>query len=65
MPNVAFSKWEPLRDLLALHEQLPHLVGTDAPGWTPAADLYETANEFVLTAMQIGIRRPIRNKSAI
>src|SRR5204863_15035 len=35
MPHVAFTRWDPLRDLLALHEQLGQLVGSDAPGWTP------------------------------
>jgi len=40
-----------------LHEQLGHLVGGDAPGWTPLVDLYETANEFVLTAEVPGISR--------
>ncbi len=43
MRNVAFTRWDPLRDLLALHEQIGQLVGTDAPGWTPPVDLYETA----------------------
>jgi len=43
--------------LLALHEQLGHLVGTDAPGWTPPVDLYETPNEFVLTAELPGLAR--------
>ena len=43
MKIVAFTRWDPLRDILALHEQLGHLVGTDAPGWTPPVDLYETA----------------------
>src|SRR5438270_443078 len=57
MQNVAFTRWDPLRDLLALHEQLGHLVGTDAPGWTPPVDLYETANEFVLTAELPGLSR--------
>src|SRR3954452_3413918 len=57
MRNVAFTRWDPLRDLLALHEQLAHLVGTDAPGWTPPVDLYETANEFVLTAELPGLSR--------
>ena len=42
MQNVAFTRWDPLRDLLALHEQIGQLVGTDAPGWTPPVDLYET-----------------------
>jgi HSP20 family protein len=57
MPNVAFTRWDPLRDLLALHEQLGHLVGTDAPGWTPPVDLYETPTEFVLTAEVPGLAR--------
>jgi HSP20 family protein len=57
MQNVAFTRWDPLRDLLALHEQLGQLVGTDAPGWTPPADLYETAYEFVLTAELPGLTR--------
>ena len=54
---MAFTRWDPLRDLLALHEQLGHLVGTDAPGWTPPVDLYETASDFVLTAELPGLTR--------
>src|SRR5437667_541110 len=57
MRDVAFTRWDPLRDLLALHEQLIQLVGTDAHGWTPPVDLYETANEFVLTAELPGLTR--------
>jgi HSP20 family protein len=57
MPNVAFTRWDPLDDLLALHEQIGQLVGTDAPGWTPPADLYETPSEFVLTAELPGLSR--------
>ena len=57
MPIVAFTRWDPLRDLLALHEQLGHLVGSDAPGWTPPVDLFETADEFVLTAEGPGLSR--------
>jgi HSP20 family protein len=57
MRNVAFTRWDSLRDLLALHEQLGQLVGTDAPGWTPPVDLYETAHEFVLTAELPGLSR--------
>jgi HSP20 family protein len=54
---VPFTRWDSLRDLLALHEQLGQLVGTDAPGWTPPVDLYETAQEFVLTAELPGLSR--------
>jgi HSP20 family protein len=54
---VAFSRWDSLRDLLALHEQIGQLVGADAPGWTPPVDLYETASEFVLTAELPGLSR--------
>jgi len=57
MQNVAFTRWDPLRDLLAMHEQIGQLVGSDAPGWTPPVDLYETAGEFVLTAELPGLSR--------
>jgi HSP20 family protein len=57
MRDVAFTRWDPLRDLLTLHEQIGQLVGTDAPGWTPPVDLYETANAFVLTAELPGLTR--------
>jgi HSP20 family protein len=55
--GVAFPKWDPLRDLLALHEQIGQLVGTDAPGWTPPVDLYETATDYVLVAELPGLSR--------
>ena len=54
---VAFTRWDPLRDLLALQEQIGQLVGTDAPGWTPPVDLYETSGAFVLTAEVPGLTR--------
>src|SRR3954451_3926115 len=54
---VAFSRCDPFRDLLALHEQIGQLVGSDAPGWTPPVDLYETSGGFVLTAEVPGLAR--------
>ena len=57
MRIVSFTRWDPLRDLLALHEQIGQLVGTDAPGWTPPVDVYETAATFVLTAELPGLSR--------
>ena len=56
-PNVAFTRWDPFRDLLALHDQIGQLVGTDAPGWTPPVDLYETDGAFILTAELPGLTR--------
>jgi HSP20 family protein len=55
--DVALTRWDPVRDLLALHDQIGQLVGTDAPGWTPPVDLYETAAAFVLTAELPGLSR--------
>jgi HSP20 family protein len=57
MPAVAFSRWDSLGDLLALHDQIGQLIGADAPGWTPPVDLYETAEDFVLTAELPGLAR--------
>ena len=55
--DVAFTRWDPLRDLLALQEQIGQLVGADAPGWTPPVDLYETADAYILTAEVPGLPR--------
>lgn len=55
--RVAFTRWDPLRDLLALHEQIGQLVGSDAPGWNPPVDLFETTGSFVLTAEVPGLAR--------
>lgn len=54
---MAFTRWDPLRDLMALHEQFGELVGSDAQGWKPPVDLYETATEFVLTVELPGLAR--------
>ena len=54
---MAFSRWDPFRDLLALHDHIGQLVGSDAPGWTPPVDLFETADCFVLTIEVPGLAR--------
>ena len=54
---VAFSRWDPLHDLLALHERMNRLGADDPPGWTPAVDLYETADRFVLSIELPGLKR--------
>ena len=55
--DVAFTRWDPLRDLLALEEQIGQLVGSDSPGWTPPVDLFETPAEYVLMAELPGLAR--------
>jgi HSP20 family protein len=57
MPNVAFTRWDPFRDLLALHERMERLAGPEASGWTPPVDLYETADAFVVSAELPGLTR--------
>jgi len=54
---VAFSRWDPFRDLLALHQRLDRLTSPDAPGWTPPVDLYETPDHYVITAEVGGLTR--------
>jgi HSP20 family protein len=57
MRFVAFSRWDPLHDLLALHERLNRVGTEDSPGWTPAVDLYETADRFVVSIELPGLTR--------
>ena len=57
MPIVPFSRWDPFRDLLVLHDHIGQLVGSDAPGWTPPVDLFEIADCFVLTIEVPGLAR--------
>ena len=57
MRIVASSRWDPLHDLLALHERLNRPGTEDSPGWTPAVDLYETADRFVLSIELPGLTR--------
>jgi HSP20 family protein len=50
---VAFARWDPIRDLLAIHG-LDRLAGGQTD-WTPPVDLYETPAEYVLTAELPGL----------
>jgi HSP20 family protein len=52
---VAFTRWDPLQDLLALHERINRLASTDEPGWMPPVDLRETADRYILTAEVSGL----------
>jgi len=54
---VAFTRWDPLQDLLSLHERINRLAGTDETGWMPSVDLYETGDRYVMTAEVAGLER--------
>jgi len=54
---VAFARWDPLRDLLAIQHRLERLASSGPQGWAPAVDLCETAEAFIVTAELPGLGR--------
>jgi HSP20 family protein len=55
--TVAFARWDPLRDLLAIQHRLERLASSGPQGWAPAVDLCETADAFIVTAELPGLAR--------
>lgn len=53
---MAFARWDPIRDLLAIQQRLERFAPGPA-GWVPAVDLHETPDRYVLTAEVPGLRR--------
>jgi len=53
---VAFARWDPIRDLLAIQQRLDPFSPGPA-GWVPAVDLHETADDYVVTAELPGLAR--------
>ena len=53
---MAFARWDPIRDLLAIQQRLDRLAPGPA-GWKPPVDLHETTDEYVITAEVPGIAR--------
>jgi HSP20 family protein len=57
MPDiVAFARWDPFRDLLTIQHRLERLA-TGPQGWTPAMDLSETAQAYILVTELPGVAR--------
>ena len=48
---------DPARDLLTMQERLENLFGRSSPGWVPAADLFETRTQFILSVELPGLCR--------
>jgi HSP20 family protein len=53
---VAFARWDPLRDLLAIQQRLDRFKPGPA-GWNPPVDLHETPESYVITAEVPGLSR--------
>ncbi len=53
---MAFARWDPIRDLLAIQQRLDRFAPGPA-GWTPPVDVRETADAYVVTAELPGLKR--------
>lgn len=54
---MAFARWDPVRDLLAIQLKMERLPAPAPQGWVPAADLCETADAYLVTAELPGVAR--------
>ena len=53
---MAFTRWDPIRDLLAIQQRLGRYAPGPA-GWVPPTDVHETAAAYVITAEVPGLTR--------
>ena len=53
---MAFARWDPIRDLLAIQQRLDRFAPGPA-GWVPSVDLHETPDSYVITAELPGLQR--------
>jgi HSP20 family protein len=56
MRDVAFARWDPIRDLLAIQQRLDRFAPGPA-GWTPPIDIREASDHYILTAELPGLSR--------
>ena len=53
---MAFARWDPIRDLLAIQQRLERYAPGPA-GWKPAVDIRETSDQYIVTAEVPGMSR--------
>ena len=53
---MAFTSWDPIRDLLAIQQRLDRFAPAPS-GWSPPVDLLETPDRYVVTAELPGMKR--------
>jgi len=53
---MAFARWDPIRDLLAIQQRLDRFAPAPS-GWIPPVDVHETADAYVITAELPGLSR--------
>ena len=53
---MAFARWDPIRDLLAIQQRLDRFA-PGAAGWTPPVDLIEIDDAYVVVAELPGVNR--------
>ena len=54
---VAFARWDPFRDLIAIQHRMDRLSPAGVQGWAPAVDLSETSDAFIIKAELPGLLR--------
>lgn len=53
---VAFARWDPIHDLLAIQQRLDRFAPGPS-GWAPPVDLHETDEAYVVSAEVPGLRQ--------